>query len=176
MTRTSPWVLIVAFAVSACGNDAGEGDGNAGAGEPVAAAASRPASAPPSDAAPAAQPAGAASVPLQPLSEEDMMSSDQMGCSCMFDSRNSTYLLAIGDEMMVRTAAGLQVCPITNAQLQSFGESDSEVPCGGVRVSIRDTGARILSPESDSSSAPSTLTVTQSRVTGTLDGDWGCAC
>lgn len=176
MTRTLPLVLIVAFALSACGNDSGEGNANAGAGEAVAAAASPPGSAPPSGTAPAAQPAGAASVPLQPLSEEDMFSTAQMGCNCMFDSRNSTYLFAIGDELMVRTAAGLQVCPITHAQLQSFGESGGDVPCGGVRVSIRDTGARISHVESDSSSAPSTLTVTQSGVTGTLDGSWGCAC
>lgn len=176
MTRTSPFVLIVAFAVSACGNDAGEGYGNAGAGEAVAAAASPPTSVPPSGAPPAVQPAGAARVPLQPLSEEDMFSTAQMGCSCMFDSRNITYLFAIGDELMVRTAAGLQVCPITPAQLQSFGESNSDVPCEGVRVSIRETGARILSPESDSSSAPATLSATQSGVTGTLDGSWGCAC
>ncbi len=185
MTRTLPLVLILAFALSACGNDLGEGNGNAGAPEAAAAAAARPADAPPSGtapgakpagAAPAAQPAGAARMPLQPLSEEDMMSSDQMGCSCMFDSRNSRYLFAIGDELMVRTAAGRQVCRITDAQFQSLGETDTDVPCGGVRMSIRQTGPRDLNVEADSSSAPAILSTTQDGVTGTLEGDWGCAC
>ena len=176
MTRIPPWVLILAFAVSACGSEAVEGDGNASAAESVPAAASRPAPAPPSGTAPAVQPAAAARPPLQPLSEEDMLSSTQMGCTCTFNSRNSTYLQAIGDELMVRTPAGRQLCPITDVQLQSLGQSDSDVTCAGVQMSISETGARILSPESDSSSAPATLSATGDGVTGTLDGSWGCAC
>jgi hypothetical protein len=105
-----------------------------------------------------------------------MGSTTQMGCNCMFDSRDRRYLLAIGEEMMVRTAAGLKICPITDAQFQSLGEPGGDVSCGGMRMSIRQTGARISSPESDSSEAPATLSATEGGVTATLDGSWGCAC
>jgi len=188
MTRTSPWVLVLvlALAVSACGNDAGGGASNGGAGNAVAVDAAGNASAGSqagqaggsaisSQSAPI-PPSGAANMPLQPLSEEDLVSTTQIGCTCQFNSRNRTYVQAIGDEMMVRTPAGRQVCPITDAQLQSFGESDSDVPCGGVRVSIRVTGARTLDVEADSSEGPATLSASEDGTNGTLDGTWGCAC
>jgi hypothetical protein len=191
MARTSLWVLILALAVSACGNDAGGGDvnggaGNAAAAEPAgngsAATSSRSTPVPP-DAPPAAQPRGAATlvgmprgVPLGPLLDEDNHSEGLMGCNCMFRGREGLYLSVIDGELMVRTPAGRQLCPITDAQLQSLGEPGGDVRCAGVRMSIRETGARVASIESDSSSAPAILSATQNGVTRTLDGDWGCAC
>ncbi len=114
--------------------------------------------------------------PLGPLLEEDSHSPDRMGCNCMFRGREGLYLSVIDGELMVRTPAGLQLCPITDPQLQSLGEPGGEVSCAGVRMSIRETGARVSSIESDSASAPAILSATQDGVTGTLDGDWGCAC
>ena len=187
MKRTAPLLLLVALAISACGNDAGEGDANAVAANTVAAAdngstpsptapagATRPAPASPS--ASAAQPAGASAMPLQPLSEEDLISSTQTGCTCTFNRGDTSYLQTVGDELMVRTASGRQVCRVTDAQFQSLGEPDGEVMCKGVRVSIRERGPKTLDIEADSSDGPATLSATQSGSNSTLDGTWGCAC
>jgi hypothetical protein len=186
MTKTSPLLLLVALAISACGSDAREG--NVGAGNAIAveapdrpsvggpAASSPPALDSPSGAASASKPADISALPLRPLSEEDLISTRQTGCSCMFDSRNSTYVQAIGDELMVRTPAGRQVCRVTDAQFKSLGKPDSIVVCGGVRVSIRESGPRTLDPEADSSDAPATLSAAQGGAEGRLDGTWGCAC
>lgn len=114
--------------------------------------------------------------PLGPLLEEDQHSPGQMGCNAMFTGPEGMYLSVIDGELMVRTPAGRQLCPITDAQLQSLGEPGGEVSCAGVRMSIRETGAREPSPETDSSSAPAILSATQDGVTGTLDGTWGTAC
>lgn len=187
MPRTPFSVLVLAFALSACGNDAVGGDlneaganGSAGrqaaqAGGSATPSQSKPV--PPSNAAAAAQSAGMPlGKPLGPLLEEDLHSPDKMGCNCRFDGREGTYLSAIDGELMVRTPAGRKLCPITDGQLQSLGEPGGEVSCGGVRMSIRETGARESSIESDSSSAPAILSATEGGVTRTLDGDWGCAC
>jgi hypothetical protein len=195
MTRTSPWVLILALAVSACGNDAGGGDSNGGAVNAVAAetagnasagsqAAQAGGSATPSRRAPV-PPSGAATtlvgmprgVPLGPILDEDYHSEGLMGCTCMFHGREGMYLSVLDGELMVRTPAGRQLCPITDPQLQSLGEPGGEVSCAGVRMSIRETGARVAEIASDSSSGPAILSATQDDgVTGTLDGTWGCAC
>ena len=191
MARTSLWVLVLALAVSACGNDRGGGDANGGAGNAAAAeavgngsAATSSRSTPVSPAAPpAAQPPAAATlagmpggVPLGPILDEDQHSEGLMGCNCRFDGREGSYLSVIDRELMVRTPAGRQLCPITDAQLQSLGEPGGEVSCAGVRMSIRETGARVSEIASDSSSAPAVLTATRGGVTGTLEGEWGCAC
>ena len=115
-------------------------------------------------------------VPLGPLLDEDSHSPDKMGCNCRFDAREGTYLSVIDRELMLRTPAGRQLCPISDAQLQSLGEAGGSVSCAGVRMSIRETGPRDASIESDSSSAPAILSATRDGVTRTLDGDWGCAC
>lgn len=114
--------------------------------------------------------------PLGPILDEDLHSPERMGCNCRFDGPEGSYLSVIDGELMARTPAGRQLCPITDAQLQSLGEPGGEVSCGGVRMSIRETGARVPEIESDSSSAPAILTATRAGVTGTLDGEWGCAC
>ncbi len=179
MTRTSLRVLVLASAVSACGGDAGGGDLNGNAVNAAAAEAAGNGSATPSQSTPvapsnaAAQPLG---MPLGPLLDEDRHSPERMGCNAMFTGREGMYLSAIDGELMVRTPAGRQLCPITDAQLQSLGEPGGEVSCAGVRMSIRETGAREASIESDSSSAPAILSATQDGITGTLDGDWGTAC
>ena len=196
MTRTSFWMLVLALAVSACGNDAGGGDsagnaaaaGNGSAGLQAAKAdgsanASQSTPVSPSSAPSAAQPGGATILvgmprgePLGPLLNEDVHTQGLMGCNCRFDAREGSYLSVIDRELMVRTPAGRQLCPITDAQLQSLGEPGGEVSCAGVRMSIRETGARVTEIASDSSSAPAILTATRGGVTGTLDGEWGCAC
>lgn len=199
MTRTPFWVLVLALAVSACG-DAGEGDLNGGAGNSEAAAGNGPAglqaakaggsasssqSAPgsPSNAQPAARPRGAATLagmpggePLGPILDEDVHTPELTGCNCRFDAREGSYLSVIAGELMVRTPAGRQLCPISDPQLQSLGTPGGEVSCAGVRMSIRETGERVAEIASDSSSAPAILTATQEGVTGTLEGEWGCAC
>ena len=187
MARTSLWVLVLALAVSACGNDAGGGDANGGAANAAAAEAAGNGSAATSSrstaAPPAAQPAGSATlvgmpggVPLGPILDEDSHSEGLMGCNCRFDGAEGSYLSVIERELMVRTPAGRQLCPITDARLQSLGESGGEVSCAGVRMSIRETGARVAEIASDSSSAPAILSATENGVTRTLDGEWGCAC
>ena len=195
MTRTSSWVLVLAVAVSGCGNDTGgtyvnesaghagaaEVAGNASAGVGIAHAGgstdssqSRPV--PPLEPASAAPPVGAVTMPLQPLRQEDSHSEDRIGCNCMFNNRKGLYLSGLDGELMLRTSAGLRFCPVTDAQLQSLGEPGSDITCAGIKMSIRETGTRVVSIESDSSSAPAILSATEDGVTATAEGDWGCAC
>ena len=194
MMRMTGFVLLAAFAVSACGNGGGEGDssaaagnagavgapGNATAGVPGAQAgvpAASPQHAPAAPGTPiAARPAATPALPLRPLTEEDLTSTTQMGCTCTFDGGNGTYLQAIGNELMVRTAAGRQVCPITDAQFQSLGKPDGDLACSGVRLSVRERGPKALHPESDSADGPATLSAVQGGASGTLEGSFGCAC
>ena len=194
MMRTSFWVLVLALALSACGNDADRANVNAGAanaaaaeaggnGSAVSQAAQAGASANASGSA-AVLPAGGASaiagmplgVPLGPILDEDSHSPDKMGCNCMFDAAEGRYLSVIDRELMVRTPAGLKLCPITDAQLQSLGEAGGSVSCGGVGGALPATGARGSGIASDSSTAPPLLSAPPHPVTRTLEGDWGCAC
>lgn len=184
MARTSLWTLVLALTLSACGNDSGGSDLN-GAGNAVAGNVTQAGgSAAPSQSMPVPSSKAAATqslgmpggVPLGPLLDEDNHSPERMGCNCMFDGPEGRYLSIIEGELMVRTPAGRQLCPISDAQLQSLGEPGGEVSCAGTRMSIRETGARESSIESDSSSAPAILSATENGVTRRLEGDWGCAC
>jgi hypothetical protein len=127
-------------------------------------------------AKPAAPARGAATSPLRPLSEADLTSTRQMGCTCTFDRGRHTLVQAIGNELMVRTAAGRQVCRISDPQFQKLAGGSGKAACGGVQMSLRRTGRTDLSPESDSSSTPAALTVAQGGKQSQLNGSWGCAC
>ena len=124
----------------------------------------------------AAQRRGASTVPFRALDEGDLTSSRETGCTCTFDSGNSTLVQAIGNELMVRTAAGRQVCRITDAQFQTLSGGRGTAACGGVQMSFRRTGPSTSSPETDSFSAPTALTARHGRSRRTLNGTWGCAC
>lgn len=65
--------------------------------------------------------------PLGPLLEEDQHSPEKMGCNVIFMAPEGRYLSIIDGELMVRTPTGLQLCPISDAQLQSLGEPGGEV-------------------------------------------------
>jgi hypothetical protein len=186
MIRTLFWVPALALAVSACGDGtvgntaANEAAGNKAVGSQAAQAdgsasssKSTPVPAPKAAAQAVGMPLGR---PLGPLLDEDNHSPERMGCNAVFDGPEGRYLSVIDGELMVRTPAGRKLCPITDAQLQSLGEPGGEVSCAGVRIGIRETGARDSSIESDSSSAPAILSATQDGVTRTLAGDWGTAC
>ena len=126
-------------------------------------------------APPPAKPA-AAIVRLQPLSEVDLMSTRQMGCSCSFDSKSGTLVNAIGNELMVRTQAGRKVCRISDAQFQRIAGGSGAYSCGGVGMSLRLTGKTSSHIESDSSSTPASLTLGAGATRRSVSGSWGCAC
>ena len=128
-------------------------------------------------APPAAKPAaGPAVVRLQPLSEADLMSSREMGCSCSFDAKQGTLVNVQGNAMMVRTQAGLKVCRISDAQFQRIAGGSGTYSCGGVGMSLRLTGKTDSDIESDSSSTPASLTLGASATRRSVGGSWGCAC
>ncbi|HEX8467885.1 MAG TPA: hypothetical protein VF620_08780 [Allosphingosinicella sp.] len=138
----------------------------------VAAATGAPAPKPqPVKAAPAS-----AIVRLLPLSDKDMMSTRQMGCTCAFDSKSGTLIQAIGNELMVRTQAGLKVCRIGEAQFQKLADASGVHSCGGVRMSLRRTGKVDASIESDSASSPASMTLGEGPSKRSVNGTWGCAC
>ena len=124
--------------------------------------------------APPAKPA--AVVRLQPLSEADLMSTRQMGCSCSFDSKSGTLVNTIGNELMVRTQAGRKVCRISDAQFQRIAGGSGAYSCGGVGMSLRLTGKTSSHQESDSSSTPASLTLGAGATRRSVSGSWGCAC
>lgn len=126
---------------------------------------------------PPAKPAAApAIVRLQPLSETDLTSTRQMGCSCSFDSKSGTLVNAIGNELMVRTQAGRKVCRISDAQFQRIAGGSGAYSCGGVGMSLRLTGKTSSHIESDSSSTPASLTLGAGATRRSVSGSWGCAC
>jgi hypothetical protein len=127
-------------------------------------------------APPPAKPAAAAIVRLQPLSEEDLMSTRQMGCSCSFDAKQGTLVNVIGNELMVRTQAGRKVCRISDAEFQRISNGSAAFSCGGVGMSLRRTGKTSTSIESDSSSTPASLTLGAGATRRSVSGSWGCAC
>lgn len=114
--------------------------------------------------------------PLVVLSERDLTSTRQMGCTCTFDSGNRTLVQAIGNELMVRTRAGRQVCPLTDARFRQISGATGTYRCGGLSMTLRKTGRSQSHQESDSFTMPATLTVTQGRRSNRLNGTWGCAC
>lgn len=118
----------------------------------------------------------ASTAPLLPLSERDLTSTRETGCTCTFDVRDRSLVQMVGNELMLRTRAGRQVCRITDAQFQTLAGTAGRATCGGVQMRLRRTGRTRSFPASDSSSTPASLTVTQGRTSRTLSGSWGCAC
>jgi hypothetical protein len=129
-----------------------------------------------SGAKPAAKAPAASAAPLRRLSEADLTSTRQMGCTCTFDRGRDTLVQAIGIELMVRTAAGRQVCRVSDAQFQKLADGNGKAACGGVQMSFRTTGRASHSIESDSSETPAALTLSQGKSQTSLKGSWGCAC
>jgi hypothetical protein len=139
----------------------------------VIGAAAAAAALAPSPAKPAAT---AAVVRLQPLSDDDQMSTREMGCSCSFEAKQGMLVQAIGKELMVRTQAGRKVCPISDAQFHRLAGGSGTYSCGGLRMSLRRTGKVTSEVASDSSSSPASLTLGEGRTLRSVSGSWGCAC
>jgi len=76
---------------------------------------------------------------------------------------------------MIRTRAGRTVCRISDRQFSALSEGGSQV-CGGLRLTIRQTGQSVAHEASDSASAPARLTVTGRGRPWTVRGQWGSAC
>ncbi len=123
-----------------------------------------------------AQPRGAATAPLLPLSERDLTATRESGCECGFRIGRRTLVQMIGDELTVRTRAGRQVCRITDNQFSALSNGRGSATCAGLRLSLRPTGRVATHMESDSAEGPAALTVIQGRTRRTLAGRWGCAC
>lgn len=113
--------------------------------------------------------------PLLRLSESQMSDTREMGCTCTFNRGRAAYVQMIGNEFMIRTRAGRQVCRITDRQFSNFSER-TPVTCAGMSFRLRHTGRTVSHMESDSAETPSALTVTQGRTRTVLSGTWGCAC
>jgi len=121
-------------------------------------------------------PAKQARALLLPLSERDLTSTKEMGCTCTMEVANRTLVQAIGNELMLRNRAGRQVCRLTDAPFQQISGAAGTYNCGGMRMTLRKTGRSRPHPESDSVTSPAALTVAQGRASQTLNGTWGCAC
>lgn len=114
--------------------------------------------------------------PLKPLSERDMASTREMGCTCAFSTRRATFIQVIGNEFMLRTASGRAVCRITDRQFSALSGGRGTIACGGKQLTLRPTGGVVSHEESDSASGPAALTVSQRGRSQVMRGDWGCAC
>ena len=122
-----------------------------------------------------AQPGGAGAAPLRALSERDMRAAHGSGCQLSFDAGRSTLVYVIGQEFMIRTGAGRTVCRISDRQFSRLSGGGAQV-CGGYRITVRETGRSVGHMESDSASAPATLTVAGRGRPWTVRGHWGSAC
>ena len=122
-----------------------------------------------------AQPGRPGAAPLRALSERDMRAAHGSGCQLSFDAGRSTLVYVIEHEFMIRTAAGRTVCRISDRQFSALSGGGS-LSCGGYRLTIRETGRSVGHMESDSASAPATLTVSGRGRPWTVRGRWGSAC
>jgi len=122
-----------------------------------------------------AQPRGAAATPLRPLSDSDQRAARGSGRQLSFDTGRSMLVYVIDHEFMIRTRAGRAVCRISDRQFAALSEGGSQV-CGGLRLTIRQTGRSVANEASDNASAPATLTVAGRGRPWTVRGNWGSAC
>jgi hypothetical protein len=120
--------------------------------------------------------ARATAEPLLPLSESDQTSTKEMGCTCTMAVGSRTLVQAIGNELMVRTRGGRQVCRLTDARFRQISGATGTYGCGGVRMTLRKTGRSQSHQESDSFTTPAALTMAQGQTRRTVNGIWGCAC
>ena len=130
-----------------------------------------------SAAAPAPVRAPGATGPFLPLSAADE-SHAEAGCTLIFivgSGRRSQDLLQLsGHILLSRTRAGLDICPISEAQFQAFAGPGGSARCAGRRIALRSGPPRDMG--NDSASSAATVTVTQSGRTQRLHGTWASAC
>ena len=113
---------------------------------------------------------------LLPITDADQTSMTESGCTQSFSQGNDTYLYAIGHTMLMRTATGLNRCPVTEAQFQSFGTGPTTLSCGGRRLVLRPVGRSTPNEATDSNGGDATLTMTQGGHSRAVRGTWGVAC
>jgi hypothetical protein len=115
--------------------------------------------------------------PFLPLSNADEIRA-QSGCTCTFlvgGRRRSTDLLQLsGHILLSRTRAGLNSCPISEAQFRAMTGPGGSARCGGRRIAISSGPARQVGDDQAESAA--TVTVTRRGRTRVLHGTWACAC
>ena len=112
---------------------------------------------------------------LRPLTDADQQSTRASGCQLSFNTARSTLVYAIEHDFMIRTRAGLQLCRINDRQFSALSGGGTH-NCGGMRVTIRQTGRVTGNPASDSASGRARLTVTGGGRSWTTNGYWGTAC
>ena len=123
-----------------------------------------------------AQPLSAGRIPLLPLSEQDLSSTSESGCECIFRIGRADLVRVIGNELTLRTRAGRQVCRMTDAQFSALTNGRGTARCAGMRLSLRPTGPVTAHPESDSADGPAALSLSAGRPQRWHSGRWGCAC
>jgi hypothetical protein len=100
------------------------------------------------------------------------------GCTCTFlvgrGSRSAGLLQLSGHILLSRTRAGLNICPISEAQFQAIAGLGGSARCAGRRITVRSGATRDLG--NDSAAADAIVTVTQGGRTFRLRGTWACAC
>jgi hypothetical protein len=130
-----------------------------------------------SAAAPAPVRALLAAGPFLPLSVADE-SHAEAGCTCTFifgRGRRSADLLQLsGHILLSRTRAGLNICPVSEAQFQAIAGPGGSARCNGRRITVRSGPARQAGDDSAASAA--TVIVTRDGRTQVLHGTWACAC
>jgi hypothetical protein len=130
-----------------------------------------------SAAAPGPVRAPRATGPLLPLTSADQSHSES-GCTCTFlvgrGNRSRGLLQLSGHVLLSRTRAGLNICPISEAQFQAIAGPGGSARCAGRRITVRSGATRDLG--NDAVAAEATVTVAQGGRTFRLRGTWACAC
>ena len=114
--------------------------------------------------------------PLLPLSQRDLGGSREEGCGCAFSIGRTSLVMAINNEVTIRTRGGRQVCRTTDEQFSVMGDGNGEAVCAGVRLGLRRTGPVRARPGTDSADWRAALTLGQGRMRRTLAGRYGCSC
>jgi hypothetical protein len=120
--------------------------------------------------------ASAKRMPLVPLSDADVQSTQETGCTFTFTGAGRDYLPLVGSELMLRDQQGLRSCRLTEKEGEDLETGQATASCSGYRLRIQATGRSTSNAATDSSSGRAVLTVNHGGVATSMRGMWGVAC
>jgi hypothetical protein len=115
------------------------------------------------------------------LSDDDMMTMQEMGCEFGFGPGNTSFLFGKTDKLMMRRGNAANdrfTCRVEQDEMDRFQEGKATVSCGEFDLTLRKVGKLVGHEEADSQTWPAELTVvdTLKHRRRVIRGEAGVAC